>query len=140
MTPRVKNADLTPTAIAQAMGISESHLWALAHNADPLYNARRNKLIKGKARPIDPPKPWAKRALRKLHRFLKRACPPHGAVHGGAGGRSCVTAANVHKGRGFLLTRDADNCYPSITTDMLKQSMLRQGYPSHTAYILTLQR
>lgn len=134
----MKPCDLTPATIAKGMGISEVHLWWLAHHIDRLYKPRRKQLIKGKARPIDPPTPWLKRTLRKLHRFLQKSFPPHRAVHGGAKGRSCVTAANVHKGRPFLIARDVDNCYPSVTTEMEKQTLLCQGFRADTAHILSL--
>lgn len=130
--------ELTPNMIAEAIGVTLPHLWRIARNVDRHYNPRRTTTIKGKPRPIDPPKHQLKRWLRKLHRYLQRECRPPRAVHGGAKGRSCVTAANVHKGQSFIITRDIENCYPSVTTAGLQAALVAIGFRRDSSILLSL--
>ncbi len=96
-----------------------------------------DKEKKGKSRIIDPPKPEAKRLFRRLHRYLTRHIPAHGGAHGGVRGRSCFTSARKHLGKRHVVIRDVDNCYPSISTEQLRQEMLRNRYRSDVAWLLS---
>lgn len=134
----MRPVDVTPHILAVAKGISEPCLWWLAFNVAQGYKATRSIQVKGKNREVDPPTPPLKRLFRRLHRFIQKELRPHRVVHGGAKGRSCVTAANVHKGSPFIVTRDIQKCYPSISTNMLRRRLLHQGFRSDTAKLLSL--
>ncbi len=124
--------------IAVTMGMSVPALWQFARNLEHHFKPTRKQQIKGKARDIDPPKPYAKKVLRRLHRFLQRHFPPCRLVHGGAKGRSCFTAARRHRGRSFLITRDVQDCYPSITREALATQLRKYGFRGDVALVLSL--
>ena len=91
-----------------------------------------------KHRPIDPMFGWSKKLFRTLHRWLQRQQFAHARAHGGVRGRSCFTSAQQHLGHRFFWTRDAENCYPSITPAAFHQEMLALGFPTDTAELLSL--
>lgn len=133
----MRPVEITPSIIADALGLPEWQMWRIAEGATPRYRPPRMQMVKGKQRPIDAPLSNFKKLLKKLHRFLQRELRPHPAVHGGAKGRSCVTAANVHKGHSFVITRDIQNCYPSINAERLRDVLIEYGFRSDTAKLLT---
>lgn len=128
---------LMPEDLATCAGISLAQLVKYANDTSLLYEKRRTKIIKGKARPIDPPTPFFRRIGRKLHRFLSRNYSLHHSVHGGAIGRSCFTAAARHVGRSYVITRDISQCYPSIHKDALLKQLLNYGFNITTAELLS---
>lgn len=133
MTP----SQLTVVQLAEALGVTEGHLWSLVRDPDQMFKPSRTIIRNGKKREIDPPKPGSKPKLRSLHRFLQRAFKPHPAVHGGVRGRSCFTSARKHLGRSFLVTRDLKNAYPSISTEMLQRKLKKRGFRSDVAWVLS---
>ncbi|MGD8451333.1 MAG: reverse transcriptase family protein [Phycisphaerae bacterium] len=104
---------------------------------DAAFLPTRQKRVCGKIREIDAPKPQTKSILRKLHRFLVRAVPPHPCAHGGAKSRSCFTSARRHLGRRYVVTRDVRDCYPSISQLELKKRLLGMGFGSDVALLLS---
>jgi hypothetical protein len=134
----MKPSDLTPERIAEAMKISLAEVWRIALETENWYRPRRRVQIKGKWRAIDPPSPRLKKLFRRLHRFVQVSLKPDQAVHGGIRGRSCFTAAHVHKGRPIIITRDVQDCYPSVETDVLRRNLLNSGMRSDTAKLLSL--
>jgi len=133
----VQPASLTPVDIARAMRISESFLNAIIADTAPWYKPRRTRVIKGKPRQIDAPKPVLKALLRKLHRFLAAKFSAHRNVHGGAKRRSCFTSARVHMGRQYIIKRDVSECYPSVTTNNLFRQLEAYGFRVDTARTLS---
>lgn len=129
---------VTIDEIARAVSLSESHLWALGRNMDRAFCPTRRKNVRGKVREIDAPKRMTRRILRRLHRFFQRKLRAHSSVHGGARSRSCFTAARKHMGRRYVVTRDIKNAYPSITQGALKHRLLRLGFRSDVALLLSL--
>lgn len=127
---------LRPRDIADALGVSEEVVWRLARNTSVMFNCSRKRLIRGKIRDITPPKHWAKVQLRRLHRFFQNHFPGHINAHGGVRGRSCFTGAGKHLGRNFVITRDIEKCYPSITTEALVKQFRKLGFRSDTAVLL----
>ena len=131
-------SQLLPSDIARAVLVPEEKLWYIAHNTRKFYLPMRKVNVKGKERDIDPPHQEYKAMMRRLHRFLQKNFRPHPAVHGGAKGKSCFTAAKKHLGRKFVITRDVVDCYPSITEQMLFQSLCKLGFRRDTARVLSL--
>jgi hypothetical protein len=133
----VKPGDLNPVHLAVAMRLDVYELWDFARNSSALFKEPRTISDGKKRRDIDPPTKRGKIILRLLHRFLQRHFPPHPAVHGGAKGHSCFSAARAHKGRRFVINRDISNCYPSILTDNLFDKLRIYGFRADVASILS---
>ena len=129
---------LTVDDIARAMGLGTPDVWTLARNMNRAFWPTRRKRVRGKEREIDSPKSETKRLLRKLHRFLQKHLCAHKSVHGGAKGRSCFTSAREHLGRRYVVTRDVQNAYPSISQAALKSRLLKLGFRADTALLLSL--
>lgn len=129
---------LTVDDIAKAMGLSIPQVWSLARNMDRAFWPTQRKLVRGKIREIDKPKPQTKRVLRKLHRFLQRRVGAHRSAHGGARSRSCFTAARQHLGRGYVVARDVKDAYPSVLREALKHRLCRLGFRADVSLLLSL--
>ena len=133
----MRRLDLSPHEIANAMGVSESQAWHMARNMPCYFDIPRTKIVKGKERMIRPPKPHAREALRRLHKFIQRNFRPHPVAHGGVKGKSCITSARRHTGRRFVVTRDVKDCYPSVNRKQLQRALVRQGFRSDVARLLS---
>jgi len=133
---RMQPGKLNPDDIAAAMVIPENALWHMAHNVSACFKPTRKRMIRGKVRGIDAPYREDRKRLRVLHRFL-RSWGPHDAVHGGRTRRSCMTAAHRHKGKSIVVTRDIQDCYPSIKTAALFKSLVRYGFRRDTSRLLS---
>src|SRR5947207_8883662 len=107
----MKPQEVTVLDIARLTGVLVDEIWKYASTIDQEYWPTRLKWVKGKRRPIDAPKRLLKYRLRRLHTFLQQTFPPNRNVHGGARGRSCFTAASLHRGRKYVVTRDVEDCY-----------------------------
>lgn len=129
--------ELLPSRLAEVMKMTEGHLWCLSENFDRHYWPTRPRPVGKKIRELDVPKPFLKKQLRALHRFLARDFHPHGIVHGGASGKSCVTSATVHCGRKYMISRDIKDCYPSISPEALHVKLLKYGFSVATALLLS---
>ncbi len=129
---------LTVDEIARAMGLGIPDIWTLARNMDRAFWPTRRKRVRGKEREIDSPRPYEKYLLRKLHRFMQKNLRAHKSVHGGTKRRSCFTSAREHLGRRYVVTRDVQNAYPSISRTALKSRLLKLGFRSDTALLLSL--
>lgn len=129
---------MTTHDIAKALDVSVAELWWVAKNMDKLFFPTRMQLVGKKLREIDAPKPLTKKLLRKLHRYLAKTIGAHPSVHGGARSRSCFSSARVHLDRRFLITRDVQDCYPSITQLELKRRLIRRGFRTDVALLLSL--
>ncbi len=130
--------DIRPEDIAQAMGLSTDQVWAFARHIERCYKPRRMQWDGKKHRPIDPLHKRPKRRLRGLHSFLQRNRLHHRAAHGGVRRRSCFSSARVHVGRRYVWTRDAADCYPSISPGAMQRELRALGFCHDTAKLLTL--
>ncbi len=137
MDAMTKRAEVLPEHLAAALKISLGHLRRIAMDPSPYYRPTRPEIIKGKVREIDPPTRKLKVLLRRLHRFLQKNVPAHSSSHGGVKGKSCFSAAEMHVGKAFIVTRDIQDCYPSITTSALKNRLLALGFRRDTAWYLS---
>jgi len=134
----MKPRDLTVELLAGSVDVPLNQLWAFARSESLRCKPARIKVVRGKRRLIDPPTYDFKRVGRRVHRFFKKNFPPNATVHGGAPGRSCVTAARLHLGKRVVLARDIKDCYPSITRTALKKSLIRSGFRRDVAILLSM--
>lgn len=133
----MKPRDLTIDHLSTQLGLTERNLWHLSNHSEYMFRPTRKQVARaGKEREIDPPKAWAKKILRKLHRFILREFLFPKSVHGGIRKRSCFTSATEHLGRTYVISRDISNAYPSIKTEPLRQALLRFGFRSDVARLL----
>ena len=130
--------DVLPEDIAEAMGLSLGKTWELAKNFKVCFKPRRMQRVGRKHRPIDPLYPGPKKLLRRLHRWMQKQEWHHPIAHGGIRRRSCFTSANVHLGQPFVWTRDASNCYHSVTSERFISALWKLGFRYDTAKLLTL--
>ena len=133
MNPR----GITPTDIATAMDMTLKQVWAFGRRLDEAFKPTEMRNIKGKMRPIDAPYPRAKHPLRLLHRWFQRSRLYHRVAHGGVKGRSCFTSARRHLGHKYVWTRDAKDCYPSISTEAYRAELKQLGFRHDTALLLS---
>jgi hypothetical protein len=119
------------------MKIPVRDLRKIVENPSRYYKPPRLEAINGKVRELNVPVWRFMCLLRRLHRFVQSRFPAHRSVHGGVKGKSCFTAAAAHCGKSFVVSRDIQDCYPSITSDALKRRLLGLGFRSDTAWYLT---
>jgi hypothetical protein len=79
----------------------------------------------GKPRKIEEPKPEMKRLHSRLGELLSRIVPPP-YLHSGTKGRSYVTNATAHIGRGRVIKADLSKFYPSTTYHHVFVGFLRE--------------
>lgn len=132
----MKPSEIRPQHLAEAMELSVDRLWAFARHIDACYKPSRMQWDGKKHRPIDPLYKPAKRLLRRLHQFLQTNRLCHPSAHGGITGRSCFTSARTHLGARNIWTRDAANCYPSISPEAMRDELAKLGFHSDTTKLL----
>ncbi len=130
--------DLRPADLARAAGATEEELWHMARNTQRHYFPTRKKPIRGKVRELDEPRPRLKAILQRIHRYLECLYPPHPRACGGVSGRSYLTSAQAHAGARIILTRDVEKCYPSTTAGEIRRALLKLGFRSDVAKLLSL--
>lgn len=118
------------------MNMTLKQVWAFARRLDKEFKPTEMRNIKGKMRPIDAPFQSAKKKLRLLHRWFQRSRLYHRIAHGAINGRSCFTSARRHLGHKYVWTRDAKDCYPSISTNEFRAELRRLGFRHDTALLL----
>lgn len=73
------------------------------------------------------------------HRIKSRILKPiklPDNIHGGVNGKSNITNAKAHQGNKYIFVTDLQDFYPSITSKMVYDSFLAQGYSNHMAGFL----
>lgn len=115
--------------LAHKCGTTEDFLWMLARNSALMYKPPRKQAKKGGigSRDIDAPKQQYKRILKRITKILTSNIRHHPAAHGGVPGRSSFTSARPHCGAKFIVTRDIENCYPSISSRELHKAFRLLG-------------
>ena len=129
---------VTVKGVADALRLSESATWSFAHAIESYYKPRRLQRVGKKHRPIDAMTKVGKKRLRFLHRWFQRRRMFHPTAHGGVSGRSCFTSAARHLGKKFVWTRDASNCFPSISPTVFEAELVNLGFAVDVAKLLTL--
>ncbi len=119
---------MTVEWLAEECKAPASLLWKLAGDTTAMYKPTRPQpKSSGGFRDIDAPKPEYKKLLRRMAKILSRNIKHHPAAHGGVPGRSSFTSAKPHCGAKFAVTRDIQDCYPSITSSELFRTFIKLG-------------
>jgi RNA-directed DNA polymerase len=87
------------------------------HERDPRlrhYIYRWTSKRSGGMRLLEAPKPRLKAIQRRILREILDKVPPHEAAHGFRAGRSVLSHARVHAGRGVVLRMDLEDFFVSI--------------------------
>jgi len=136
----------TPTDLAAFLGLTPPHLAWLAD-----VSGRNRRLPAGPLRPYRyrwiPRAAGSPRLLELPNRALKRAqhailheildlVPLHPAAHGFCRGRSILTNATPHCGKGIVLRFDLADFFPSITAARVFRIFRTLGYPAPVARLL----
>ncbi len=129
---------IVPADVAAGLGMSEESAWCFARNIEQHYKPSRDQKVGRKVRRIDPLFKPAKRRLKSLHNWFQKRRLFHPAAHGGVRKRSCFTSASRHLGSKAVWTRDAKDCYPSISPKSFYKEMRLLGFRSETARLLTM--
>ncbi len=121
--------DVRPHHIADAMGLPLNVLYKQVRRPESNYHPPREEIDKkGQTRILDVPRYPFKLRLRKLHRFFQKELDFPGAAHGGVRGRSSLSSARKHVGRAVVITRDAQDCFPSIKRRLLGRELRALGF------------
>lgn len=128
---------IRPADIAAAMAMTEVECWAFARNIERGFKPERNQRVGTKVRIIDAPFCGTKKRLKRLHRWMQSLALSHPTAHGGVSRRSCFTSARCHIHRRFVWTRDASNCYPSVSPAAFFHELKKLGFHHDTAILLT---
>lgn len=135
----MKPSELTIEIVAEKMQFMDTNeLQQFSCNMSRHFKPTRKRMVKGKVREIDALYSSPKRRLKKLHRFLQKTFPPHPSVHGGAPLHSCFTSAQKHLNKKFVITRDIQACYPSISPSNLKDYLRKVGFTEPVSHALSL--
>lgn len=138
MSDRRTLCEISPNSISEFLGVPVGTLFAISQNVEHYYHNRRiEKTSNGKVRELDVPMWYLKKLLRKLHRLIQRERLFSSSAHGGVKGRSTFSSAKQHLGKHVVAIRDAANCYPSVSTERFHHQLLRLGFTSSTARLLT---
>ena len=132
----------TPADLAAALGLTVTKLRWLAFHA-PASGASHY------IRFSVPKKSGGTRELMRPHRTLAGAqrwllqnvldpLPAHPSAHGFVRGRSTVTNAARHVGRGVVLNMDLKDFFPSITFPRVRGALVKLGYSPAVATVMAL--
>jgi len=120
---------MTVDWLAQKCEAPASLLWRLARDTTLMYKPTRRQKKNGGIgyREIDPPQKKYKHLLKSITKVLSSNIKHHPAAHGGVRGRSSFTSARPHCGAKFIVPRDIEACYPSITPEKLLCTFAKLG-------------
>ena len=124
--------------LAERLRLSEGELdWLRARYRGPAhYRLRLIPRSDGRMRLLEIPKARLKRVQRQLLRELLPASAGSAHAHGFVPGRSAITHARQHCGRGSLLQLDLRDWFASISLPRVRSLFLDLGYPLEVAEAL----
>ena len=132
----------SPSALAEALGLSTSRLRWLAYHADVDTGSHYVRFTipkrDGSARQITAPKPELKRVQRTLLDRLLDRLTVHNAAHGFIASRSIQTNALVHAGADVVVKVDIKDFFPSITFPRVKGLLRHAGLTEQVATVVAL--
>ena len=125
--PKIIPLELNSIAkIENILGFSLDKIEKAIKNKDSFYSEAK-LVIKDKTRILDIPNSNLKIIQKNLARYFGEKVVWPNYVQGGIKNRSIKTNARKHSGRKFVLSLDIENFFPSITTEMVKNSLIRHG-------------
>jgi RNA-directed DNA polymerase len=101
------------------------------------YVCRWQPRRRGRFRLVESPKPRLKAIQRRILRDILAHIPPHADVHGFRAGRSILSYAAPHVGRGIVLRFDLRDFFPTVPTARVHALFRTTGYPDEVARMLT---
>ena len=129
-------------ALADAMGVGLAELRFLAYDRalTRVSHYQRFRIPKksGGERRISAPMPRLKRAQYWILDNILARVPIHPAAQGFAPGRSILTNATPHVGRGVVVNLDLKDFFPTLTWKRVKGKFRGLGYPEAVATVLAL--
>jgi len=135
-------ASLTPTTLAEAMGVTPGELRFLAYarRTSKTTHYKRFQLKKktGGMRLISAPMPRLKRAQTWILENILNHIPLHDAAHGFRRGRSIVTNAQPHVGAAVVVNVDLKDFFPTLTYRRVKGAFMKMGLAEPDSVVLAL--
>lgn len=132
----------TPADLAQAMRLSIPRLRWLAFHADPTMVSHYIRFTvpkkNGGVRQLAAPHRDLAAAQEWILESILRKVPGHDCAHGFVSGRSTVTNAAPHVGRGIVLNADLTDFFPTITFPQVRGIFRQMGYSPAVATVLGL--
>ncbi|WP_410656489.1 reverse transcriptase family protein [Amycolatopsis sp. lyj-112] len=106
--------------------------------ADPVrhYSHRWIPTASGGVRLIERPKPRLAELQRRIVRHVVEALPVHEAAHGFRRGRSAMSCAAPHAGRGIVVRMDLEGFFPTVSARRITSLLKLAGYPAAVAEAL----
>ncbi len=135
--------------LARVCAVEPTHLLAILKNIDSYYYMKEEpkkdrqtgkiKLDengKAKMRKIFPSKGRLKLVQKNLELYFKTFhFPPY--IMGGIKKRDNVKCVNTHKGNKFHFLTDIESFFPSITSEMVRFTLEKTGFPRYVAEYIT---
>ena len=132
----------TPAELAEALGLSVSRLRWLAFHAEAAtrvhYVTFEVPKKSGGARKLSAPHRSLASAQRWILDRIVGLLPSEPEAHGFLPGRSILTNAEPHAGRGVVVNMDLENFFPSVGYRRVRSVFRRAGYSPAVATILAL--
>jgi retron-type reverse transcriptase len=132
----------TESDLADWLGVSLGRLRWFTHDnaADTVWHYTRRTIPKrsGGERVILAPKKDLKALQRKVLDELVARIPVTASAHGFVRGRSIVSNAEPHTGKGVVLNLDLKDFFPSVTYPRVRGALIAHGYPFAVASALAL--
>ena len=114
--------------LSKLLGLTDQQLERLSSSSD---NYRVfSKVIRGKERTIETPKPHLASVHKRIHQLLTKIRPPD-YLHSGVRGRSYITNAKQHDGQKAGFKLDIKSFYPSTTTSHVYRALKQLFLCSH---------
>ncbi len=143
---RLQNAQLPSfvnhKALAEAMGITLNELRFLSYDrtTSKVSHYKHFQIAKkaGGYRFISAPMPRLKRSQYWLLDNILAKIPLHEAAHGFVAGRSIITNAQPHVGKGVVINFDLKDFFPTITYKRVKGLFHKAGYSEALSTVLAL--
>ena len=132
----------TPADLAGALGITIPRLrWLAFHSeAGRVTHYIRFTVPKktGGTRVLSAPHRSMAECQQWIFHNILRSMPPHPSAHGFVPGRSTVTNAHLHVGKGVVVNVDLKDFFPSVTFPRVKGIFQGMGYSPAVSVILAL--
>lgn len=132
----------TPRDVAEALGLTIPRLRWLCHHTEATASAHYHWFAvpkrSGGERLLAAPKPEMARCQAWIRTRILDLLPVEGPAHGFVAGRSTVTNAAPHVGRGVVVNLDLEDFFPSVTFPRVRGVFRRLGYSPAVATVLAL--
>lgn len=130
------------------VGVSFAELKKISENRDSYYREKkelkkdkngrpRTKQGKLQYRVLNPSQGRLKYVQKKLVRTVLSKVILHDAVYGGVRGKDNIKNGRCHQGKKYKFLTDLRKFFPSITTKMVFDGLIRKGFSSDIAHIIT---